>query len=478
MPTKLSELTPEQIRAYKEAGALDAIIEGQKNDVSTEVGWSYPVYAPNSGTPSEGGIFTAPGVRPEMFSTLRQPMDISSIVRPVPSLFAEERVGILTGQHATTGDNPEDSCGEPVRPGNLKTCQQNYIWGEFYIGSQKIKISDAGMIANRAVTPRRVMNEAASNPFFPSDFNGMNVNWNSIRAQQIYQIGTGLRRSFAKANITGSHANKPGTIEGWIREIDGLDSLIVTGHTDAITGETCPSADSRVVDFNDDIFTGTPGGYNITQWITDIYFGMVASAMQLGIQATWAWVMNFAAFRELSYAYANHYYETRSAGVVGNPFQTQQETIRRLQMEMLAGYYLLIDGVQVPVIFSDGIPIDAGGGNYQETDMFLLNTSVNGMDGLHVEYFDVGNQYSRELQSYFNGEFEVLNNGMYLMGAERSFDCMELRVVGKMRQWLEAPFLNAKIQNLNYTSNIAYASPDPGFTGYLNGGSYVLDVNV
>lgn len=481
MAIELSKLSAEQIAAYKEAGALDAIIEGAKNDVSSTVGWARPVYAPNTGTPSEGGIFTAPGVRPDMFSTLGQPMDITSILNPTPSEFAQERVGVLTGQLDTSGTNPDDSCGEPVRPGALKTCQQNYSFGEFYMGSNKMKISDAGMIANRAVTPRRILNEAQTNPFLPSVLQGANVDFQSIEAQQLFQLGTAMRRAVSVVAITGNPATAAGSAEpGFIREFTGLDNLIVTGHTDAVTGETCPAVDSVVVSFSADVFTGTDAlsGRKITAIMTDMYFGRQTVAMQLGVTATWAWVMPFALFRELTYAYANQYYETRSPGVVGNPFQTQQEGIKRLQVEMLNGYYLLMDGVPVPVLFSDGIPLEVGGGNYKKADIFLLATSVQGRSGLQFEYFNIDNPYARQLRSRFNGELETLNGGMYLLGAERSFDCMELRIVGKMRMWHEAPFLCGKIQDLLFVSNINYRSPLPGVTGYVNGGTFVLDVNV
>ena len=471
MTIQLKDLTPEQIQAYKEAGVLDKIVEGAKNDVTSGLPFARPVYAPRSGDPTAGGIFTAPGVRPEMFSTLGQPMDFTSILNPAPSLYAQERVGILTGQTAATGSNPEESCGDPPRVGQLKTCQQNYIFGEFVFGSEKIKISDAGMLANRAVTERQILNEAATNPFFPALLTQPNVDFTSIEAQQLYQLGTALRRQFAQVLITGNPATAfNATVLGFIKEPLGLDNMIKTGYADAITGDACPAADSTVVPFGAEMFSGTYQGLKIAQWITDVYFGKVALAMQLGITAEWAFVMPFSAFRELTYAYANQYYDTRSAGVVGNPIQTQQEGIRRLQLEMLNGYYLLIDGVQVPVLFSDGIPLEAGGDNYKKADIFLVPVRVNGRDGIRVEYFDMGNPAATRLASRFNGEIQMLNNGMYILYAERSKGCMELIIEGKIRMYLEAPFLAAKFQDLLYISNIGYRNPIPGFTGYVNGG--------
>jgi hypothetical protein len=351
------------------------------------------------------------------------------------------------------------------------------------MGSNKMKISDAGMIANRAVTMRNILNEAQVNPFIPSVLQNPGVDFASIEAQQLYQLGTAMRRGVSVVAINGNPATAPAATEpGFIREFNGLDTLIVSGHTDAVTGETCPAADSVVVNFNADIHTGTHAetGRSITRVMTDMLFGRKTVVRQLGIAATWAWVMPFGLFRELSYAIANQYYEIRGTGVVqGNPTpSTTQEGVRRLFDEMLAGYYLIIDGERIPVLFSDGITLSVGGGNYTSADIFLVAMTVQGRSGLVFEYFNVDNPYARQLRARFNGEFEVLNGGMYLLGAERSFDCMELRIVGKMRMYHEAPFLCGKIQHLLYINFIDYRSPMPGVTGYVDGGTFVYDVNV
>jgi hypothetical protein len=472
MASGLAELSPEQIREYKEAGVLEQVIESFKNDPTSGLAFARPVYAPRSGDPTAGGIFTQPGVRPDMVSALNQPLDITSILNPKPSIYAQERIGILTGQTVTTGTNPNDTCSDPVRPGQLKTCQQNYIFGEFFIGSEKIKISDAGMFANRGVTARRILNEAPINPFLPAVLQGNNVDFESIEAQQLYQIGTALRRAIVKVMISGDPATIPASAEpGFVKEFLGLNSIIKTGYTDVITGVACPAADSTVVNFNADINTGTDSlGRNIATVITDTYFGKKALDMQLGTSAQWMWVMPYQLFRELAYAYANHYYETRSVGVVGNPFFTNQEGIRRLQLEMFNGRYLLIDGEAVPVMFSDGITISAGGGNNQKADIFLVPISVNGRDGINFEFFPMNNPNAQRLASRFNNEIQMLNNGMMILYAERKKGCMELDIEGKCRMYLEAPFLAAKIQNLIYASNVSYRSPLPAGTGYVNGG--------
>jgi len=260
------------------------------------------------------------------------------------------------------------------------------------------------------------------------------------------------------------------TLRGFIREPLGLDGMIKTGYVDAITGDACQAADSTVVPFGANVMSGSYQGLNISQWITDAVYSKIVLARQLGISVDWGFIAPVTLFRELSYAFANQYYDTRSTGTVGNPLQTQQEGIRRLQLEMLAGSYLLVDNMRIPVYFSDGIPLEVGGGNQQKADLFLVPLTVNGRDGIQVEYFNMGNPAATRLASRFNGEIEILNGGMYILYAERSKSCMELIIEGKLRMWLEAPFLAAKFQDLLYVSNIGYRHPVPGFTGHVNGG--------
>ncbi len=478
------KLSAEQIKAYKEAGMLDDVIAtmkeiGAKNDVSANLPYANPVYGMLPGSSTQSGIFTRPGVRPETISAIGQPMDFTSVLNPVSSQFAQERVGILTGQTATEGTNPSDVCGTPARPGQLKTCQQNYVFGQLYIGSEKLSITSAGMLANRAVSERTILNAAQTDPLIPDVLQAAGANLLSPEAQALYQLGTAVRRVLSVVAITGDPSVAYGSAElGFVREFNGLDTLIKTGYADAITSAACPAADSDVRTWGA-ATSATVGGNSIAQELTDLYFGRVTIARQVGIDAQWAFVMPFPLFRELTYDYASNYFVNRltapfTSSVTSN---TNSESTRRLQIEMLNGNYLLIDNVAVPVLFSDGQPAEYAG-NYHQSDIYLIPVSINGRDGVRFEFFPMDNPQAAQLINRFNNEIQVLNGGMYAMAYERSKFCVEMVLTAQFRMFLEAPFLAGRLDSVQYTSNIKYRSPLPGGASYVNGGvTYVTGVN-
>lgn len=469
----LDKLTPEQIQAYKDAGVLDAMIEAYKNDVNSNVPYNNPAYSISQSATGGFGIFSQPGVNPRTFDATAQPFDFVNVLTPTPSEFREERVGILTGQQATGGSNPSENCGTPARPGNLKTCQQNYVFGEFYLGSDKINITRAGEKATRAVSERIIQNAALDDVFMPDvlRINPTALNFNSPEAVELYKMGTAFRRAISRVAITGNPATAYTSTElGFIQEFNGLDTIIKTGYTDAITGDTCAAADSDVRTWGA-LTTATVGGNSIVTELTDLYFGRVMVARQVGMSPTFAFIMRFDLFRELTYAYASNYFISRLTGAYNAAYnlETNSEVVRRLQIEMLQGNYLLIDGVQVPVLFSDGItPTSAG--NYRESDIYLIALSDGGAPLVQFDYFNMNNENVSALASRFGNEITVTNNGMFALAVNRTNFCIEYVLTGRVRMFHWTPFLCGRLDNVQYTSNIKYRAPHPAGTGYVNGG--------
>jgi len=483
----LDKLTAEQIQAYKEAGVLDGIIEtwkevGQKNDVDSGVPYSNPAYSRRPGTTNQYGIFTQPGVRPQTYSTLNQPLDIVDLLNPVASEFLQERVGILTGQTDMTGNNAEDSCSTPPVVGDLKTCQQNYILGTLYLAGQKMTFNDAGKLANRAVLPEReIMNTAPRYSFYPDLLTQPNLNVRSWQAQTLFQMGTAIRRATSQVMITGNPATaSASTVKGYIQEFNGLDTLVKTGYVDAVTGNACAAADSVVVSWNA-LTTATVGGNSLGQVITNVYNGRQILARQLGVEATWAFIMHPTLFLDLVYAYASTYYINRLTAPFTSSavLQTASERVTELALDMYANQYLLINNVPVPVVFSDGIPVGSAG-NYGVSDIYMVPLTINGAPGIQFEYFPMNNQYAQELAAHFNDQIMLLNNGMYMMVWERTKFCVEPIIKAQFRMFLNAPFLAGRIDDVQFQllTGVNYRSPLPGSTGYSNGGSsYYADIN-
>lgn len=469
----LAKLTPEQIAAYKAAGVLDKIIE-QKNDILGSPNYTTPVYAPRPGQPTVGGIFTEPGIRPEVFSTVIQPLDFLAALRLKPSRIYNEKVSILTGQRATTGTNPADTCSAPVTPGDLKKCSQLYTFGKLWMGSPKIQMDEAGMILNRAVNPVVIQNMANVDPLLPDVLRQPNVNFESIEAQALYQLGTAMRRAFVKVAITGNPATAYSSTEaGFIKEFNGLDTVIKTGYTDAETGTACPAADSDVRTWNA-LTSASVSSRTIVQEMSDQYYGRKLIASQLGMEGVqWAYVMHEALFRELTYAWTINYFTSRGQGTAGNPNPVNGESIVNLQLDMLNNRYLLIDNEKVPVIFHDTplVYLDGATAPTMEADIYLVALSWNGMDLVEFEHFDLTNPAVSALIGRLPGQVVPLNNGAYLMSTDRTGMCLQLAITGQFRMFHLAPFLCGRLDNVRFVSNIRYRSYDPGNTfSHVNGG--------
>jgi hypothetical protein len=479
----ISKLSVKELRALQKAGVLNEMLSGERGgskDVTTPP-YIRPVYDSTWNQPNDGGIFTPPGYRPQTYSALLQPLGLTQVLNPEASIWAQERISILTGQKETVGTNPDDYCGAPVTPGDLKTCGQYFNWGMVHIGSQKININSAGEIANRAVNERVIMNAAVTDPLIPDLLQNPQANLMSLEAQAMYQVGTALRRALAPVMFTGNPATPAASAtQGFIKEFTGLDRLIVDNHVDAETGVACPAADSTIINWNAAI-DGTVGGQNITQQITAFTYGRWFIADEVGMSgATWAFVMNPDLFYALTAVYACQYATYRCfSNNAGQPITQAAPDVNSLRLQMVNGSYLLVEGRVVPVIQDNTIPITAGGGNYRKSDIYFMPLSWNGRNLLRLEFFPMDNQYQNELAGHFNGQSYTSNNGMYRIYWDRSMSCAQMVLDAKMRLILDAPFLAGRIQNLLYVSNIAgYRSPLPGTTGYVNGGAVSYNVNV
>jgi hypothetical protein len=102
----------------------------EKHNASGTADTHNPPYGPYADGSGDFGVFSYPGVRPEMFSAFQRPRSISSLIGLRQSRIANEKIGIMTGVTAEEGSNPSDFCGLFPTAGQLKRCVQNYIWGK------------------------------------------------------------------------------------------------------------------------------------------------------------------------------------------------------------------------------------------------------------------------------------------------------------------------------------------------------------
>ena len=423
-----------------------------------------------------GGMFSEPGIRPEMYSALVKPRTIFDAIPWKASNIINEKVSILTGQLASAGTNAANTCGDPPNPGDLKKCTRLSTFGKLFMKTKKVDITEIGRVNDRADVERRIQNFVQStSPLVPEILRNPGFNLMSTSAQALLTLGVMLERVIADLEIAGSAAITGGASAtlGVIDEFDGLDALITTGHTDLATSIACPAADSHIVTWGTTL-AGTVNGLSIMEMINDIYYSRKMLAMDTGLNsANWGLVMDKRLFRALAQVAACTFPNTRctdfTAGTPGG--RTLAETEARY-FEFYNGQYLYLDGDRVPVLFTSGIDVaipDASG-NGLTGDIRFAPLDWAGGDLLWGEYFPMNNQYITEWEGIAQENRTSHNNGMYLTATRSDGFCDELLLTGMFRLRLDTPFLAARLDNVTFNSYTGYRSFDPGGTFFYDGG--------
>lgn len=422
------------------------------------------------------GVFGAAGVRPEMFSALPRPFSLARLLTPEPTEFTDEIYEILTGQTASAGTNAVDFCGNPPGVGDLKVCQQIFKFGKYYIKTNLVPIADLGERRDRRDVPRDILNAAPiQNPLVPDIMWRLDDTMSQARLE-FFKIGIDLERTLENVLITGSNTQASTATEiGWIAEPSGLDNQIKTGYIDAVTSIACPAADSIVETFGVDVGATIAGGdgRNIVQTFHDVYYAAKQRASVVGMEGVlFAWVGRQEAFRSIVEQWACQYATYRcTTGTAGNPVTQDAREAGELRIAMLNGQYLLIDGVAVPFIFSEGVPQGTPAANTLESDVYLVPVSWQGMNLLRLQYKKLDNQYANEFISITGGDdYAFLNNGMYLVFSRSSGGCLEYHFQSKMRLVLDTPFLAGRVDNVRYTFRAQIRNATPGASFYADGG--------
>lgn len=454
------------------------IMEVQKHNASGTVPTNNPLYGPYSDGSGDYGVFSIPGIRPEMFSAFLRPRSFTSILGIRPSLNTNEKIGIMTGILGGEGTNPTGFCGTAPTAGQLKLCVQNYIFGRSFWKSKLVNIAESGEYADYSDTEKRLLNlNQSPNPLIPDIMGRLDLsNRNSsLLANELFTIGAEMEREFEIVAVRGNETS-PNTVteRGWINEFRGLERQITNGKVDLNTGIACPGADSQVITWGSGI-DATVSGRTFPQMLVDTVFGLMDIASQVGLAGVrWVMLMPMRMFRALTYVYACQYYINRCLGTAGNPgFQNNTE-IAKLQMDFWQNKYLLVDGQPIQVIFSDGIrETRASGSVFTAQEMFILPVEWQGMSMLNLQFKPMDNQQAMEFANFAApvGQFASLNSGMWLATQQRTNYCLELLLAGKFRIIQDAPFLAARIDTIQYSFQAPFRSAYPTDTAfYADGG--------
>lgn len=424
-----------------------------------------------------GGIWSSnAGVRPGRFSAMPRARSLTQYLGVRKSEYAQEVLETMTGLTASSGTNATGWCDTPPGLGQLKTCQQTYTFGKYFIKAALNPLPEIGMMRTRAEVPGYLFNPdpALRNQYIPDIMYSL-PDGRSALAHELFKVGAEMERSFGLVSITGNPATaSASTSTGWIKEFRGLDTQIKTGYVDAITSVACPAMDSAVQTFTVDIGSviGGGDGRNITQAVTDMYYGLKDRGLAVGMDVQFGIVIRQELWRALTEVWACQYSTYRCVGSSALPVVTDSGVTNALRLEMQNGMYLLVDGIQVPVFFADGIPSATADSITFVQDMYIVPLSWNGIPLIYNEYFDMGNQYTREYAQFADSDdTRVLNDGMYLVGARSSGICKEYLFASQWRVILDTPFLAGRIDDISFKYRAPTRPPYPGASGYVDGGA-------
>ena len=436
--------------------------QGQKHNPANA-----PFTSPHGGT----GLFTQPGVDPRVVSGIVRPTTFLDALPMEPSVNQNEVISILTQQSATSGTNPADYCGDPVTPGDLFKCSITRLYGNMFVGSDRITVPDIGARLNRADVDRQIVNSAPMNTLMPDVLRNDNINFNSDAAYLLYSLGISMERSLSALDVTGNSTQTGGSAEaGWLREFDGLERIIVGTITD-VSNESCPAAASLVETWNAAI-GATVRNRRIGRMLHEMIYSRIELARKTGITGVqWALVMDSRLFFELVYELAAFYATVKTADVLdGYPIVRSVDSVENRANSMMSGQYLQIGDLRIPVLFTAGV--ETTGTTTLTSDLFFVPLRANIGPITKLQYFPMNNAYIAEWNGLTNTTGrQVMNNGVFMMAARSNGFCDQLIAAAKMRMICTAPFLAFRLDDIQYGGYVGYRDAFPGNGSFYSGGT-------
>lgn len=420
-----------------------------------------------------GGLFTDVAVRPDMYSRVPRVGNWTNLIPMFATRNEKEIIDIVSGVTAQTGENEEPGTCSTTPPvaGKMKTCQQIYQFGIFEKATDTINGKLTGHYIDRADLDRRIINppDLSSNRFIPDVVAGGADAINTHVGKAYFEFAQGVQLDVAQVdwqgNITNTGAN---AVLGFQREWNGVDLLVKTGHTDAITGAACAALDSQVVSYGKELES------DIVSVVADMYRTNVmnASASRM-TNARWVIAVHPYLKYPLFDIWACNYQTARCLPADNAAGRMSLEQVTQLRDSMLRGDYLLIDGEQVPVVTDWGIAATQN----ESTGVWTSDIFVIAMDDgmrslLFREFFQFNNPDTSKFQQFAMDEIRIMNNGLYMVGFLKSGAfCYQHVFHMESRLILDAPFLSGRVDDVSFTNSTKFINPFPGGTYHVNGGT-------
>lgn len=442
-----------------------------------------------SGTPSlpymhgPGGLFSARGLERDLISTRIQPFGIADRIPARSTLRTDPLFGYVTGFQNGTGTEKDGVCDDPPIAGPVKNCIQTAQFGRFERMTRELEINRVGQQTDRAeFMDLRLMNDpilgGEGNNFLTPGVPG-NLQLNREVLMRFTEVGVAFQNLIAPKVWTGNPANNTGG--GGYKEFPGLDILIGTNKVDALTGISCPSLASLVVDYNytnlDSVGTGGTDIVNVLTYMTRS-LKHNASRMNFG-QTKWALVMRPGLFYELTNLWPCSYMTYRCIERISGSVTFDAGDAISMRDAMRQGNYLVIDGEQWEVLLDDAIVEESNttSGNvantYFASDIYIVPLTVRG--GIAVTYWEYLDYTNGAMVGAADGRMANddfwTDGGRFLWHKKPPTNwCVQFLAKIEPRIILLTPHLAGKLQNVQYRPFIHERDAFPTDPYFVDGG--------
>lgn len=435
------------------------------------------------------GIFGGTGLSQDVFSTRIHPRGLMALLPAFGARDTNPMVGFLTG--FTSGDassSYQDApCDDPPTAGNVKSCKIGSAFGRFMAATDPIQLDRIGEIINRGeFTDLRVVNDPIldSSLIVPS---GMSPSATRAIRQEVLArflaLGAYMEQVLCPQLWTGDVTNNSTNL-GY-KEYQGFQNLVTTSHVDVETNTSCPSLDADVKDAN---YTKVEDNAAlIFYWMTTMYRYVKFNAERMRFMPVqWVWSMPDSLFRTLT-DYWPCVYASFRCGATGNDLSNNTDALRMREMSdaMYNGNYLTIDGVKIPVVTDDCMPIDTNTTDASvpnpcmASDIYLVPLTVlGGRPVTYMEYFDFNgpNGVAEAVAAgWASNDVMVADGGRFLITKSRTYTCMQWEVLTKLRLRALTPMLAGRLQNVVWCPLQMTRQPFPNDSYFSNGGNTTGD---
>lgn len=273
-----------------------------------------------------------------------------------------------------------------------------------------------------------------------------------------------LKHAISRDTITGDKTSAG--------EFDGLEQLIATGYVDVKTGATVPGVDPIVLNWANDYMDGTVNGLgSIITRITEIVRrirqrvnmagkGAVAVGDQVIVMPTFLRDALLDAWACYGLCAPSQYNELFRNNLDVRDFRD------RFSVGLYGDGYITVDGIPVPIVTHDWMPIGQSGVKHT-SDIYILTRRVGATSVLYGQYHPMS-MASDVAQKFGAQTFRLQQGDRMLQWVKTDNLCIQTCLAIKPNMYLSAPWAQARITNVGANPNLDPLSNDPQSSYFLN----------